>query len=114
MHRPTEVNTIQDFTQSHTVIPSTHLLTARRKCSTTVYKDLSRNHGYLVDQYTQSIIPAYLHTVILVGLKLHEVIPTVRYLEKVILTLDFYILILQNPTIECTVWVQFILTLEFY
>ena len=32
---------------------------------------------------TQSIIPAYLHTVILVGLKLHEVIPTVRYLEKV-------------------------------
>ena len=31
---------------------------------------------------TQSIIPANLHTVILVGLKQDEVIPTVRYLEK--------------------------------
>ena len=38
MHLPTEVNTIQDFTQSHTVIPSTLLLTARRNCSTTIYK----------------------------------------------------------------------------
>ena len=81
MHRPTEVNTIQDFTQSHTVIPSTHLLTARRKCSTTVYKDLSRNHGYLVDS-TQSILPANLHSNILVGQKQEEVIPTVCCLKK--------------------------------
>ena len=46
---------------THSLIPSTHLLTARRKCSTTVYKDLSRNHGYLVDQYTinNTCIPAY-------------------------------------------------------
>ena len=95
MHRPTEVNTTQDFTQSHTVIPSTHLLTARRKCSTTVYKDLSRNHGYLVDQYTinNTCKPAYKypgwtearwsHT--------HSMLPE----EKLILTLDFSVLQLQ-------------------